>query len=440
MSSRRPLLETVWDRNPRKLIVMVVEASGLAAMDTKKGYSDPYVKLSLGKQLYKTTVKRKILNPCYNELFFFEPDGNRLVLEVYDNIKQKFMGQAVVNDPALLEPEMIVEEYIDLKVRPGKKNDRAQGRLKVRMYYSTSPETRPSTSVEQHFYYDEYTPHFQTGDLVAYCEYGLLGACQKVATNNKVSRVGVLLRLANKWTQKEELYVLEVSRNIDGFLDAYRETATNGLSIFRFFERLHQVHAHAVYWVPLRRLLDERAKAKMVEHIWTLHAQITCENLHQMAQPGHAAVMDFLAARFGIGGKFAFDTSETFTPSIVAQCLSQAGLALDPRQGELTVADIVKHAAYQDPILLRCLQTNALAAPPPQQAPQPAPLLMPHHLQHHPAAGQPPQGPMMMQHPAMMMQPPMVMGPGPHQAAMPHHMLSAGHDQMMMMMMPPPQP
>src|SRR3989338_1435709 len=166
MSSRRPLLEHVWDRNPRKLIVMVVEASGLAAMDTKKGYSDPYVKLSLSKQLYKTTVKRKILNPSFNELFYFEPDGGRLVLEVFDNIKQKFMGQAIINDPSLLEPELVVEEYMELKVRPGKKNDRAQGRLKVRLYYSTSPESRPTTSIDQHFSYDEFAPHFQTGDLV----------------------------------------------------------------------------------------------------------------------------------------------------------------------------------------------------------------------------------------------------------------------------------
>lgn len=70
MSSKRPVLENIWDRTPRKLVVLVVEASGLAAMDTKKGYSDPYVKLSLSKQLFKTQVKRKLLNPTWNELFF----------------------------------------------------------------------------------------------------------------------------------------------------------------------------------------------------------------------------------------------------------------------------------------------------------------------------------------------------------------------------------
>lgn len=371
-----------------------------------------------------------------------------------------------MNSPTEIEPEAIVEEIFELKVRPGKKNDRAQGRIKLRFYYSCIGETRPNTGLDHHFLYEEFIPHFQTGDLVAYSEYGLLAAAQKLVTNNKFSRLGIVLRLANKWTQKEELYVLEVTRNIDNFLDAYRETATNGVSLFRFFERIHHIHAHSVWWIPMKKLLSESAKAKMVEHIWQTHAHLTQDNIGQMTTISYPTVTAFLDDRFGIGTKFHCDVTETSTPGIVAACLVQAGITIENRGTDMTCSELSKLAAFQDPILLRCglgavpsssvpsRESSSLAAssgspgiygPPLMMVPPGASMMGPPVM--------PPGGPMMVPPGAMMgapggmMLPPHMIPPGgmmppemPGMMMLPPHMLSGAMGPMMTAGGPAPRP
>ncbi len=57
-----------------QLIVGVVEAEGLAAMDMS-GTSDPYVKVYLlpdKKKKFETKVHRKTLDPTFNEHFTFK--------------------------------------------------------------------------------------------------------------------------------------------------------------------------------------------------------------------------------------------------------------------------------------------------------------------------------------------------------------------------------
>ncbi|KAL1257099.1 hypothetical protein QQF64_012644 [Cirrhinus molitorella] len=73
------------------LVVGVVEAEGLAAMDMS-GTSDPYVKVYLlpdKKKKFETKVHRKTLDPTFNEHFTFkvpyaELGGKTLVMTVYD--------------------------------------------------------------------------------------------------------------------------------------------------------------------------------------------------------------------------------------------------------------------------------------------------------------------------------------------------------------------
>lgn len=71
-----------------KLLVRVIEARNLLAMDPN-GFSDPYVKLQLGKQRFKTKVVKKSLNPSWDEEFSFRVEdlNEELVLSVLDEDK-----------------------------------------------------------------------------------------------------------------------------------------------------------------------------------------------------------------------------------------------------------------------------------------------------------------------------------------------------------------
>uniref|UniRef100_A0A0R3RKY1 Synaptotagmin-7 n=1 Tax=Elaeophora elaphi TaxID=1147741 RepID=A0A0R3RKY1_9BILA len=80
-----------YDFGNSKLAVMIFECKGLPAMD-RNGMSDPYVKLYLlpeGKPKFETKIKRKCLNPIFNEVFAFnisfaELQCKTLQLVVYD--------------------------------------------------------------------------------------------------------------------------------------------------------------------------------------------------------------------------------------------------------------------------------------------------------------------------------------------------------------------
>lgn len=93
-----------------KLQVVVLEAKDLKAMDVS-GYSDPYVKIALiqeGRKLKKkkTTVKKRTLNPYYNEHFTFQVafeniEQTSLIISVldYDRVgRSEVIGKCVVGE------------------------------------------------------------------------------------------------------------------------------------------------------------------------------------------------------------------------------------------------------------------------------------------------------------------------------------------------------
>lgn len=71
-----------------KLVVRVIEARNIPAMD-QNGYSDPYVRLQLGRQRFKTKVVRKSLSPSWEEEFSFKVEDlkDELVISVLDEDK-----------------------------------------------------------------------------------------------------------------------------------------------------------------------------------------------------------------------------------------------------------------------------------------------------------------------------------------------------------------
>ncbi|CAN4089957.1 unnamed protein product [Withania somnifera] len=80
-----------------KLLVRVIEARNIPALDPN-GFSDPYVKLSLGKQKFRSKVVKKCLNPSWCEEFSFKVDDlkEELIISVLDEDKyfnDDFVGQ-----------------------------------------------------------------------------------------------------------------------------------------------------------------------------------------------------------------------------------------------------------------------------------------------------------------------------------------------------------
>ncbi|RZC65921.1 hypothetical protein C5167_009611 [Papaver somniferum] len=92
-----------------KLLVEVIEGRNLKACDPN-GFSDPYVKLQLGKQRLKTKVVKKNLNPSWNEDFNFRVEdlNEELQINVFDEDKflaHDFIGQVKIPISEIFDAE-----------------------------------------------------------------------------------------------------------------------------------------------------------------------------------------------------------------------------------------------------------------------------------------------------------------------------------------------
>lgn len=92
-----------------KLLVKVIEARNLPAVDLN-GFSNPYVRLLLGKSRCRTKVVKKCLNPSWNEEFslWVEDLNEDLTVCVLDEDKyfnDGFVGQMKVPVSRVLDTE-----------------------------------------------------------------------------------------------------------------------------------------------------------------------------------------------------------------------------------------------------------------------------------------------------------------------------------------------
>ena len=78
-----------------KILINIVKAEGLLAKD-KGGTSDPFAEVRYGKQIKKTRVIQKTLNPEWNELIVLDKDAVELSFDVvvYDHDKGLIMGSS----------------------------------------------------------------------------------------------------------------------------------------------------------------------------------------------------------------------------------------------------------------------------------------------------------------------------------------------------------
>uniref|UniRef100_A0A672SIX2 Extended synaptotagmin-1-like n=1 Tax=Sinocyclocheilus grahami TaxID=75366 RepID=A0A672SIX2_SINGR len=97
------------------LRIHLVEGQNLVAKDNLmggmvKGKSDPYVKIQVGGETFKSQVIKENLNPVWNEMY--ELPGQELTLEVFDrdmDMKDDFMGRLKMNLSDIISSEYINE-------------------------------------------------------------------------------------------------------------------------------------------------------------------------------------------------------------------------------------------------------------------------------------------------------------------------------------------
>ena len=116
-------------------MVRVLEAKNLLAIDSK-GSSDPYVRLQLGKQKFKTKVMKKSLNPQWDEEFSFRVDdlNEELVVSVMDEDKyfnDDFVGQVRIPVSLVFDKEIksLGDAWYSLQPKNKKSKNKECGKL-----------------------------------------------------------------------------------------------------------------------------------------------------------------------------------------------------------------------------------------------------------------------------------------------------------------------
>jgi hypothetical protein len=248
--------------------------------------------------------------------------------------------------------EQVIQTWYDLSVRPGKKKDKVSGKVLLRMFYSTSTESRPERGVEYRVDYEAYLSQFKTGDLLIYSGRGVLSAMTQLFTGYPFSRVGMVLKLENKWTHVPELYVVELTRNVDGFLDAFSDTAQQGCCIFRLLERCFQFYGNGVWWSPLKAPLDTDAKQRMMEYVWRVHSMPS--QLFEQTFPFDNKLVNYVAQSFGERlAKQPLSFIDLYSGSFVTECLRLAGLVPNGTTKRAAPFEVVNYDCYQQPVSIR---------------------------------------------------------------------------------------
>ncbi|KAK7246030.1 hypothetical protein RIF29_40887 [Crotalaria pallida] len=126
-----------------KLVVRVIEAKNLPPTDPN-GLSDPYVRLQLGRQRFRTKVIKKCLNPKWDEEFSFRVDdlNEELVISVMDEDKfliDDFVGQLKVPMSLVFDEEIksLGTAWYSLQPKSKKSKNKEAGEVRLSIYFST---------------------------------------------------------------------------------------------------------------------------------------------------------------------------------------------------------------------------------------------------------------------------------------------------------------
>eukprot|EP00897_Mesotaenium_endlicherianum_P005083 jgi/Mesen1/4602/ME000232S03854 len=135
-----------------KLQVRLLSARGLAAKDSN-GFSDPFVRLTLGKSKAKSTTIYKNLDPVWNQDFYFKvasPVHDTLQLTVWDEdyLTADFLGQ--VSLPLVnvhnAESKMLPASWYRLQKKNAKSRSKISGEICLALYLSGQEDSQPGST------------------------------------------------------------------------------------------------------------------------------------------------------------------------------------------------------------------------------------------------------------------------------------------------------
>jgi hypothetical protein len=308
-------------------------------------------------------------NPLFMLLYYSEvvDDTSELVLEVWtkSGLTDKLIGSCHVCIPTQLQPEELIDRVIDLELPSNLKSkhkeqlDSRMGNVHLRMIYSREHEIpiRPAPNQCSIFHYRNHYRNMQTGDLILYSGVGSTDSLCKLLSGTRYSRVGLVVRIPNKWTGREKLFVYEVTRNLGKELDAFKDTNQPGASLFRLFEHLHAVSSTDIWWVPLKMPLEQATCANMVD--WIKETVSRKINVEFPSVP--AEVVEFFDRYELSFAKHPLAHAEICSASAITAALRLGGKRFPFEHNYLSCVQLMSQECFGDPIIIR--ERNGTAMP-----------------------------------------------------------------------------
>ncbi|XP_038995318.1 C2 and GRAM domain-containing protein At1g03370-like [Hibiscus syriacus] len=167
-----------------RLVVEVIEARNIPAMDLN-GFSDPYVKLQLGKQRYKTKVVKKSLNPSWGEEFIFKVEDlkGKLLISVLDEDKfnDDFVGHLKLPVSRVFEApqKSLGSVWYPLKPRNKKPKNKDLGEILINIYFRQNDSSKEMSCNSDDASSSNYTSPLRKGNSMPSKERKSISLTQK---------------------------------------------------------------------------------------------------------------------------------------------------------------------------------------------------------------------------------------------------------------------
>lgn len=273
---------------------------------------------------------------------------------------EKLIGKGSLKIPFDQE-EMVVDQWIDLDHEGQRSNlkehdAKKEGRVHIRLCVSVHKETpSPIPALENNVVvYNQLKQNMKTGDLILYNGVGSIDSATKLLSGSNYSRAGLILKIPDRYTRRIKLHVLEITRNIGKFVDAYTFLRTPGVKIFKLKERIHFVNCRSIWWVPLKEPLNPTAgEQNMIEWVQGVSSKrLTLENL-----PAVPKSLEQLFGEYQVSiHKNPYATEEIHSAHIIMNALRLGGKRLPIEVGYVSPAKLLDYDIYEMPVSIRDLK------------------------------------------------------------------------------------